>query len=724
MRLPRSIPLAVLLGLVFAEAAEAAVISVPGDHATIQAALNAAGPGDAIEVDSGTYGEKLEFPASGTPGLPITLRAKPGAPTRPVLDGTGVPGANMVLIESKSHVAVVGLEIRNNLGVNDGSGVRVVGSGSGIEIRDNVIHEIRGQHAMGITVYATEPTPISALVIADNEIYDCDPATSEAVAINGNVDGFEIRGNVVRDVDNIGIVMIGGETDIQPSSALVARNGVVRGNTVMRARSSYGGGFAAGIYVDGGRDIVIENNVVTESDLGIEVGAENAGLVAENVVVRNNLIYRNDKAGIAFGGYAASVGRADDNVFRGNTLYDNNRVPAGEGEIWVQHGSGNLVESNLVVAGGPAGENIAIASFEGSSANAFDHNLYYTLDGAPALFQRNGSEHVGLAAWQAGSAEDAGSIAADPLLVDPDAGDFHLTIASPAIGAGDPSYVPALGETDIDGAARRVGAVVDIGADELTCGDGSVNAGEECDDGNLVSGDGCDENCTLTACGNGIATPGTGEQCDDGNSTPADCCSPTCAYESPGSPCDDGAACSIVDVCDGAGACMGDTAPDPFCQSAGSGGAALKMRTGAKSQLAWKWGRGVAGALADLGDPTSGADVTLCVYATGGPGEIVLEAVAPAGGGWRAVGSGGFKYKDGSGYPDGLRSAQLRPGDAGKAKLRVKGKGVGLPFGPLGFGGGSTVYAQLRSSAGGCYGGVYSPPFKRDESGEFQDESD
>ena len=74
-----------------AVSSRAAVISVPADHATIQAALDAAGPGDTIEVDSGTYAEKLEFPTSGTPGSPITLTAAPGAPTRPILDGTASP---------------------------------------------------------------------------------------------------------------------------------------------------------------------------------------------------------------------------------------------------------------------------------------------------------------------------------------------------------------------------------------------------------------------------------------------------------------------------------------------------------------------------------------------------------------------------------------------------------------------------------------------------------
>jgi len=40
------------------------------------------------------------------------------------------------------------------------------------------------------------------------------------------------------------------------------------------------------------------------------------------------------------------------------------------------------------------------------------------------------------------------------------------------------------------------------------CGDGALDAGETCDDGDAIDGDGCDSNCTPTACGNGIASPG------------------------------------------------------------------------------------------------------------------------------------------------------------------------------------------------------------------------
>ena len=468
-----------LAGLaLLAAPAGAGVLTVPGDFPTIQGALDAAVAGDVVEVSGGVYHEKIVFPRSGAPGQPITLRAAAGE--SPVLDGTGVAGDHMVLIDSQSHLRLSGFEITRNLAVSDGSGVRIRGAGTDLEIRDNVIHEIRGEDAMGITVYGTEPQPIADLVIAGNQIFDCDPARSEALTLNGNVDGFEITGNLVRDVNNIGIDMIGGETDIQPDPMLVARNGLVRANTVIHANSIYEGGYAGGIYVDGGRDITIENNVVALSDLGIEIGAENSGLLTSGVVVRNNVVYLNERAGLVFGGFEAAAGRANDNEFRGNTLYGNNTVgESGQGthfpgggvaEIWVQFAENNVIENNLVFAGP---ENVFVGSYDpGSSVgNAFDHNLYWSEAGVEmGEFSWNGTFYEGFSAWRAATGQDAASIAADPLLADPAAADFHLRSASAAVDAGNPDYLPAAGETDLDGEPRLADSAVEIGADELAAG--------------------------------------------------------------------------------------------------------------------------------------------------------------------------------------------------------------------------------------------------------------
>lgn len=701
--------------------ASAATINVPGDQPSVQAALNVAGSGDTVLLAPGTYNEKISFPSSGALGSPITLTSSGGAAVT-TISGASVAGADVVSVDSKSHIRISGLTIRDNTGVTDGSGIRLLGSLSDVEIRDNVIHEIRGNNAMGITVYGTEATPIEDLVIDGNEIYDCDPAPSEALTLNGNVRSFEVTDNHVHDVDNIAIDFIGGETDIQPNSALVAREGLCRGNIVERCGSGYSGG----IYVDGGRDIIIENNTVTQCDLGIEVGAENAGVITRNVIVRNNVLYHNRVVGIVFGGYAKSVGRADENVFRGNTLYKNATDAAdGVGEVWVQYGSDNLVENNLVWSRGgadPGVKNSLVASYNASTGNAFDYNLYFTADGAAAAeFAVGGSSYTGFAAWQ-GAGHDAGGIFADPALVAPGAADFHLGSSSPAINAGNPAYTGAVGETDMDGSTRVSATAVDIGADEAGCGDNNLDPGEQCDDGNQVDGDGCDSNCTVTACGNRIVT--AGEQCDDGNVATGDCCDASCMFEPVAAPCNDANACTRTDGCDGAGSCAGAATPDPTCaQPTQSGGAMIKLRdNGTKDTLVWRWGKGPA--IANFGSPDAGDSYTLCIYEDGGP-SLWVAASLPVGSAWTPLASGSYKMRSASATPDGIVSALLETGGDGAAKIKLKGKGPHLALGSLALAPAATVSVQLRSdSAGLCFGATYAEPFTAGDAGRFNDKSE
>ncbi|MEB2286120.1 MAG: right-handed parallel beta-helix repeat-containing protein [Myxococcales bacterium] len=726
-----------LLALVVPRLAAAAVYTVAasgGDFTVIQDALTAAQPGDTIIVHEKAtpYFERLVFPRSGDAGSGfITLQAAPGE--RPVLDGTGVAGdQSMVLIDSKSYLKVIGFEIRNNLRLSDGSGIRILGAGTHIELRDNRIHDMRGKNAMGITVYGTKSAPVSDLVIDGNEIYDCDPAKSEALALNGNVDGFVVSGNVVRDVNNIGIVCIGGETDIQPNPAKVCRNGVIRNNFVARARSIYGGGFAAGIYVDGGRDVVIENNVVTESDVGMEIGAENAGIVASGVVVRNNVIHGNDKAGLGFGGYASYTGRVADCVFTGNTLYKNDTLGAGFGEIWIQYAKDSIVRNNLVYA---TAQNKLVVSEYGNVATVLDYNLWFVDAGAGAArFSWNGAEYVGFGAWQSGTGQDAHSTFADPLLAAPGSGDFHLGAGSPAIDAGDPAYVPTVGEVDLDGAARQNGPRVDCGADEATsCGNGITEPPELCDDGNLVDGDGCDSNCTPTGCGNAIVT--AGEQCDDGNTAAGDCCDGACQLEANGSPCDDANPCTTNDACT-AGACAGTTEPAAGCTTALAGQLQIRDRTlsggvDAGNQLVWQWKKGGATTGGELGSPlASTARYDLCVYdQAGGTSALAARLGVPGGGTcggkpcWKAS-SSSFKFADRNGSRNGVTQLTLRPGAAGKAQLQIKARGVNLAVPALPLAQSPAVVVQLHAATGACWTQTYAAPASRNDAAQFKDKAD
>ncbi|MCC6850009.1 MAG: chromate efflux transporter [Deltaproteobacteria bacterium] len=730
-------PAAGLLVLALPHLAAATVYTVApsgGDFTVIQEALDAAQAGDTVRVHEkpAPYFERLVFPRSGNAvdGF-VTLEAAPGE--RPVLDGMGVAGdQSMILIESRSYVRVVGFEIRNNLGVTDGSGIRILGSGSHLELRDNRIHDMRGQNAMGITVYATDPAPVSDLVIDGNEVYDCEPATSEAIVLNGNVDGFVVSDNHVHDVDNIGIDCIGGETDIQPDPAKVCRNGVIRGNRVERARSSYGGGFAAGIYVDGGRDVVIENNVVTECDVGMEIGAENGGTVTSGIVVRNNVLHANDKAGLGFGGYASYTGRVRDCSFTGNTLYKNDTLGAGFGELWIQYAEDNVVRSNVVYA---TGQNKLLVSEYGNVHTTLDDNVWWADAGAAAArFSWNAAEYVGFAAYRAGTGQDAGSIFADPLLAAPVSGDFHLGAGSPAIDAGDPGYTPAPGEVDLDGAARKNGPRVDCGADEATtCGNGTTEPPELCDDGDLVDGDGCDSNCTPTGCGNGIAT--SGEQCDDGGTAGGDCCDAACQHEANGAPCDDANPCTTSDACT-TGTCAGGEEPAAGCKTALGGQLQIKDRTlvgaaDAGNQLSWQWKKGSATTDAELGDPLASATrYELCIYdQASGSASLAARLRVPGAGTchgkpcWKAGGAGSFKYADKDATPDGVTQLTLRPGVTGKTRVQLKARGLKLAVPALPLAQSPSVVAQLHASTGACWTQSYGVPAARNDAAQFKDKT-
>lgn len=95
-------------------------------------------------------------------------------------------------------------------------------------------------------------------------------------------------------------------------------------------------------------------------------------------------------------------------------------------------------------------------------------------------------------------------------------------------------------------------------ADNCTANDPN---GSACSDGLFCTGT---ETCSGGVCGNSTGNPCF--QCQDGDGNCAECCNEvtdTCTLPDPsGSFCNDGNSGTILDVCNGAGACVGQTAPD------------------------------------------------------------------------------------------------------------------------------------------------------------------
>ncbi len=456
--------------------------------------------------------------------------------------------------------------IHSHTVVQDVAGVSLSGSAEEIDIWNNDIYDmlpVGGEtvdifdpvvgvnvSAMGIRIFGSKTTQsVRDLFVNDNLISYCAPAQSEALTLNGNVEAFKVVNNRVHDVNNIAIDFIGGEADIfstvVPAVTLqeiiangwVARNGLCRGNVVYRAHANYEEGVAAGIYVDGGRNMDIENNVVSQCDLGMEIAAENPGLVTSGVVVRNNLLYHNDRTGIAIGGFGTGFreqtdpgggnsGSTQHNKIYNNTLFHNNSfgphspfwdttsIPKVEfartvfSEIWVQWALDTEIYNNLVQYADSPGVALYIDGGVDLS-NTFHDNLYFasspppsssfvvaerTFDAMAGTYPVTAFHTIGFPTYQ--STYEATALNADPLLAAPpvgppdsllinfadEAADFRLQSGSPAIDRGVHVMADQQMQSDLAGNARIRSANVDLGAYEFddtdTDGDGQTDFDE------------------------------------------------------------------------------------------------------------------------------------------------------------------------------------------------------------------------------------------------------
>lgn len=476
-------------------------------------AVTAAQAGDVVYFRGGTYSVQLTIGVSGTATLPIVFREYPGE--TPVFDMTSVTptGANGSIIRliNRSHVVIQGLTLQNWRTSSDSVvvvGIEITGSGSGVRLLGNTLHHIEQNNAVqgsfnanghGIAVYGDSATPINNLTIDGNHLYSLRLGASEALVLNGNVTNFRVNNNVLHDCNNIGIDFIGYEGTSPDSAQDRARNGVCSGNTIYAIDSSfnpsYNGNFttgggdrsAAGIYVDGGSNIIIERNVVHSCNFGVELASEDGAGMADLITLRNNLLHHNQQAGLIMGGYSRTRGTTQNCLIVGNTLYQNGTIDASGGQIQCQFYVQNCTFKNnilwapetatVVFNHAPAGGTAVQKEF--GTTNVFTCNLYFSSAGTPtfeAYHSGGGQTYSTLAAWQASGlcAGDVDSTVGDPKFSEglPNKSSpvtsYALSAQSPAVNTGQasPAFQPGSGERDLLGNARVRGGRVDRGACE------------------------------------------------------------------------------------------------------------------------------------------------------------------------------------------------------------------------------------------------------------------
>ncbi|MBI4880719.1 MAG: right-handed parallel beta-helix repeat-containing protein [Planctomycetes bacterium] len=329
-----------LLAVCLAAPAEGAKLKVPGDYATIQAAVNAAGAGDVIEVSQGTYLEKVSI--SGKDDL--TLRAKNGHAVNIDAGGSGTP----LSIATCSGITVRGLRLRHT---SDSAGITIGLAGS-ILIK-------------GCTVSDTAFAGISAALVSDVVIEECTVKNAAGDGIAGWMGMSVVRNTTVQNVGGSGILIVGYANTIE-------------GNSIRNCA-------AQGIRLGNGADLcesclVVENRVASAAD-GIYLDAKATG----NSVL-DNVVEDTTSDGIEL------QDGAEYSIVSGNAIRG-----AGTAGMDVDAGFCSLSENKVQKAAGAGFEVEANASsclfFKNKAAHAGEDG--FSVGGSPNTFVENRASHSG-----------------------------------------------------------------------------------------------------------------------------------------------------------------------------------------------------------------------------------------------------------------------------------------------------------------------------------------
>jgi nitrous oxidase accessory protein NosD len=280
--------------------------TAPGTRAkplrTISRAASLVGPGEIIRVQPGTYAEKLEIDASvkaGTAAAPITLRGE----GKPKLVPTS-SGWYMVHVR-RPHWRIEGFE----LDVRGQRQVAVTFSGDteGTVLARNELHH--GAFGSGIST----DSGARGVTIEDNHIHHFDRGSSDShgVVIAPTSRDITVRGNDIHDNSGDSVQCLGPEgfsDDTPARGVLIERNHmydnrenavdvktchdvIVRGNRMHGfAKSTTSRGEALVVHYSA-RNVLVEDNDISDASLGIAVGGNRVGPPPTNVSLRRNRIH-------------------------------------------------------------------------------------------------------------------------------------------------------------------------------------------------------------------------------------------------------------------------------------------------------------------------------------------------------------------------------------------------------------------------------------------------
>ncbi len=481
----RNLILACLLCSSYCASAETYYVSPLGNNGTtgsladplflIQEAVdNCISESDTIYLSEGTYWQHVLIAEKN--GIYISS-IDPLAPA--TFSGSGVEGLHQIEIQNSDNIQVSNLIVREHF-VQDANSIYINGSGNHIYITDCEFFNIgwgsdpladpesfsptRQAHA--ILINGRTELGVQNVYIGRNQFHDIIVGNSECITLTGNTYNFLIEDNTLENITNIGIDIAGHFAWALPAeidqSLNQARNGRIRRNIVRSCRRPTAGNEPAGIYVDGGANVIIDRNNVNNNGTGISVGCENVNKTASSITIANNIVYNNDKFGSVFG---ANAGNIELCTMRNNTFYNNGIFFDNSGSISIQRSTDSTIRDNIVFLTSPDYFGISAFGFIVENLTLISNQLFSPAGETPRVFAFSPAE---------GSTSQVFNMPfQDPLLIDPEGiePDFQLQNNSPCIDQANPFFVPLPEELDFYGNERQI-ILVDVGAAEKDFVDG------------------------------------------------------------------------------------------------------------------------------------------------------------------------------------------------------------------------------------------------------------
>lgn len=436
---------------------------------TIQAALDNVKAGQTIYVRKGTYTGINYFKNSGIEGNYITLRNYPNE--KPFLTAN-TEGA-VLNTRGCDYIRIEGLEI-GGFSAPIAQGILLDSDENHIIIRNNDIHDLAttmpGEDEEGeanaILCYGegrTKESAINNICIENNNVHHNTTGWCESVSVTGNIEYVNIINNTVHNNTNIGIDFYGNAGYCPVPELDQPRYCVAAGNTIYGSLCDYAE--CAGLYVDGARDIILENNISYDNAYGIEIGSEERqdSYPVKNIIARNNLVYNNSSGGIRVGGYdKKTTGYVTATKIYNNTLVNNGEGDGGwNGELCFVKCNGVDVRNNIVykdsdeypMIGGDLPKEYVLNV-------TFSSNIYYNPLGADEIYFEFGTE------GKEGIAEFNAQTGGKDTFGKPDFNsDYSLKKDSYGIDIGDISVNEYAGKYDLANNPRLDGTI-DAGAFE------------------------------------------------------------------------------------------------------------------------------------------------------------------------------------------------------------------------------------------------------------------